>query len=180
MHIKPLLYALTGARISAAAIALGQSFSPEQNAQAQLSSVKGGSNMLTEAGGDNALVPARGVQARTLSGHQRQLLMAIVQSYADQFRKELSSQRIEEVRAHLDTTNFSWIGKDAVDGPIYYRIQSPVVLIEFDQQRAVSLAGDPNIPLKNHIHTIVRTPNGNDYGANLLQQHLQEHHGHRP
>jgi hypothetical protein len=106
--------------------------------------------------------------------------MAIVQSYADQFRKELSSQRIKEVRAHLETTRFSWIGQDGVNAPIYYRIQSPVVLIEFDQQRAVSLPGDPNTPLKSHIHTIVRTPNGNDYGADLLRQHLRDHHGDRP
>ena len=164
----------------AAGRALIQSLSPEQNAQAQLSSLKGGSNMLTEAGRDNAVVAAKGIQARNLSSRQRQLLMAIVQSYADQFRKELSSQRIKEVRAHLETTRFSWIGQDGLNAPIYYRIQSPVVLIEFDQQRAVSLPGDPNTPLKSHIHTIVRTPNGNDYGADLLRQHLRDHHGDRP
>lgn len=173
-----------GVRVMAAQEAAGraliQSLSPEQNAQAQLSPLKDGSNMLTEAGRDNAVVAARGIQARNLTSQQRDLLMAIVQSYADQFRKELSIQRIQEVRAHLETTRFSWIGKDGVEAPIYYRIQSPVVLIEFDQQRAVSLPGDPNTPLKTHIHTIVRTPNGNDYGADLLQQHLRDHHGHGP
>jgi hypothetical protein len=55
-----------------------------------------------------------------------------------------------------------------------------VVLIEFDQQRPLSLPGDPNIPLRTHVHTVVRTPNGNDYGADLLRQHLLEHHRSAP
>mgnify|MGYP001154557914 CR=1 FL=1 len=28
---------------------------------------------------------------------------------------------------------------------------------------------------RNHIHTVVRTPNGNDYGKDLLKQHLETH-----
>jgi hypothetical protein len=63
---------------------------------------------------------------------------------------------------------------------MYYRIHSPVVRIEFDQPRAVSLPGDPKIPLRTHVHTVVRTPNGNDYGADLLRQHLLEHHHSSP
>jgi hypothetical protein len=29
---------------------------------------------------------------------------------------------------------------------------------------------------RNHIHTIIRTPNGNDYGKDLLKRHLETHH----
>jgi Protein of unknown function (DUF3500) len=42
-------------------------------------------------------------------------------------------------------------------------------LIEFDHQRGVAL--DRRGPSRNHIHTVVRTPNGNDYGRDLLRQH---------
>jgi hypothetical protein len=64
----------------------------------------------------------------------------------------------------------------------YYRIQSPVILIEFDHQRPVALEG-PRVPGRNHIHSVVRTPNGNDYGKDLLRQHYEAHrndpaHGH--
>ncbi len=31
-------------------------------------------------------------------------------------------------------------------------------------------------PVKWHVHTVVRTPNGNDYGKDLLRQHLEAHH----
>jgi hypothetical protein len=30
---------------------------------------------------------------------------------------------------------------------------------------------DPSVPTVEHVHTIVRTPNGNDYGKDLLHQH---------
>ena len=71
-------------------------------------------------------------------------------------------------------------GPDAV---FYYRIQSPVILIEFDHQSPVALPG-PRVPGRAHVHTVVRTPNGNDYGKDLLRQHYEAHkndpaHGHR-
>jgi len=167
-------------REEAAGRALIQSLSPAQNRQAQLSANKQGSDILTEAYKDNAVVPPVGISAQQLSSRQRQLLLAIVKSYADQYRQELSAQRLREVEKHLDRTRFAWIGRNGVDAPMYYRIHSPVVLIEFDQKRAVSLPGDPKIPLRTHVHTVVRTPNGNDYGADLLRQHLLEHHHSSP
>lgn len=45
----------------------------------------------------------------------------------------------------------------------------PVVLVEFDHQRGIALASDQ--PSRTHIHTVIRTPNGNDYGRDLLRQH---------
>jgi hypothetical protein len=35
-------------------------------------------------------------------------------------------------------------------------------------------------PARFHVHTIVRTPNGNDYGIDLLRQHYAEAHRQRP
>ena len=33
---------------------------------------------------------------------------------------------------------------------------------------------DNDEPSRQHIHTVVRTPNGNDYGMDLLRQHRQQ------
>jgi hypothetical protein len=33
----------------------------------------------------------------------------------------------------------------------------------------------PGVPNVEHIHTSVRTPNGNDYGKDLLRQHYERH-----
>jgi hypothetical protein len=59
----------------------------------------------------------------------------------------------------------------------YYRIHSPVILIEFDHQVPVGLrhlSSTPNAPNPEHIHVVVRTPNGNDYGKDLLRQHYEQ------
>ena len=61
------------------------------------------------------------------------------------------------------------MGAVADDGPFYYRVHSPVVLIEFDHHPGVAF--DNVVPSRNHIHTLVRTPNGGDYGIDLLRQH---------
>ena len=82
--------------------------------------------------------------------------------------------KMEEVRRHLDRTWFAWIGETEPGSVFYYRIHSPVILIEFDHQVPAGLqqySKDPNAPNAQHIHVVVRTPNGNDYGKDLLRQH---------
>ncbi|MEX2531024.1 MAG: DUF3500 domain-containing protein [Gemmatimonadota bacterium] len=54
--------------------------------------------------------------------------------------------------------------------------------MEFDHQLPVGLDG-PRVPDRRHIHSVVRTPNANDYGKDLLRQHYEDHrddeaHGH--
>ena len=41
----------------------------------------------------------------------------------------------------------------------------------------------PAKPMRQHVHVVIRTPNGNDYGKDLLRQHYEQHkhdpsHGH--
>jgi hypothetical protein len=84
----------------------------------------------------------------------------------------------------LDDTYFAWIGDIGPDAVFYYRVQSPVILIEFDHQGPIALPGPRDVPTREHVHTVVRTPNGNDYGKDLLRQHYEAHrndpaHGHR-
>ena len=55
-----------------------------------------------------------------------------------------------------------------------------MILIEFDHQSPANLrhaAGQQSraSPNREHIHTVVRTPNGNDYGKDLLRQHYEQH-----
>ena len=81
---------------------------------------------------------------------------------------------MEEIERHLDETFFAFMGERTDDGVFYYRVHSPVVLIEFDHEAGVALANDE--PSRNHIHAVVRTPNGNDYGGDLLRQHYERSH----
>jgi hypothetical protein len=84
---------------------------------------------------------------------------------------------MDEVRRHIADTHFAWIGGTTPSSVYYYRIHSPVILIELDHQTPVALPGE-RLPNRNHIHTVVRTPNGNDYGKDLLRQHLEQHRDH--
>ena len=84
--------------------------------------------------------------------------------------------RLAEVSEHLDSTYFAWIGGSDADSVFYYRIHSPVILIEFDHQGPIGTNEvGVNGASRNHIHTVVRTPNGNDYGKDLLRQHIKNH-----
>jgi hypothetical protein len=75
---------------------------------------------------------------------------------------------MRRIRQRLDETFFSWIGGFGDEDPFYYRIQSPIIIVEFDHHRGVWLLNKE--PAKYHIHTLIRTPNGNDYGRELLRQ----------
>ena len=119
--------------------------------------------------GDNAVVAYAGVCAADLTGIQRRCLRALVAAYVGWTCEGHSGVKMSEVDQHLDETYFAWMGAVADDGPFYYRVHSPVVLIEFDHHPGVAF--DNVVPSRNHIHTIIRTPNGGDYGLDLLRQH---------
>jgi hypothetical protein len=74
-----------------------------------------------------------------------------------------------EADEHLDETYFAWMGATGDDGPFYHRVHSPVLLIESDHHPGVAF--DNPAPSAHHIHTVMRTPNGGDYGQDLLRQH---------
>ena len=46
-----------------------------------------------------------------------------------------------------------------------------MLIIEFDHHAGVFLGNAE--PEKFHVHTLVRTPNGNDYGMALVRQHCE-------
>jgi hypothetical protein len=83
-----------------------------------------------------------------------------------------------EVKRHLRQTHFAWMGGVEEDSVFYYRVHSPVVIVEFDHQRGQAFPQYEK-PYRDHIHVVVRTPNGNDYGKDLLRQHYEQspHHG---
>jgi hypothetical protein len=85
--------------------------------------------------------------------------------------------KMAEVKRHLNDTYFCWMGGGSDDGVFYYRVQSPVIIVEFDHQRGIAFR-ERTKAHKDHIHVLVRTPNGNDYGKDLLRLHYQQgHHG---
>ena len=158
-----------------AGLALRRSLNEEQRRRAVLRPEKDGNDNLTEAFRDNVVLDYAGIPATALDAGQRAALLELIALHTGNVADGHARVKLEEVRAHLDRTHFAWIGGDRDDSVFYYRIHSPVVLIEFDHQRPANLrhlAADPRQPSREHIHVVVRTPNGNDYGKDLLRQHL--------
>jgi hypothetical protein len=135
--------------------------------------------MVAGAFHDNARIDYAGVCGSDLSDAQRRLLLSLVGVYVGWTRDGHAGVKIHEVEKHLDETWFAWMGATGDEGPYYYRVHSPVVLIEYDHHPGVVF--DNDAPSPNHIHTVVRAPNGGDYGVDLLRQHHERYdhaHGH--
>jgi len=156
------------------ALAFVNGLNDAQRAAAILSSEKTTNNNHAELFSDNAVVPYQGLRLTELNSEQRDAAIALIALYVNNITADHAAVKMSEVLKHWDDTYFAWIGPTDADAVFYYRIQSPVIMIEFDHQTPVALDG-PNLPSRNHIHTVVRTPNGNDYGKDLLRQHLAQH-----
>jgi hypothetical protein len=123
---------------------------------------------------DNRIVPYEGLPGIELTADQRCHLLALITRYVAPLPSGPLQQRMAEIERHLAATHFCWIGGTDDAAAFYYRIQSPAVFIEFDHHAGVFLTNAE--PAKFHVHTIVRTPNGNDYGIDLLRQHYDKAH----
>jgi hypothetical protein len=158
-------------------LALINALPEPQRAKAILNSQKTGGANLTEAFRDNVVLDYQGVRASELSAAHRRQLTDLLALHVGNLDDGHARVKMEEVQRHLDRTTFAWIGETKPDSVFYYRIHSPVILIEFDHQSPVGLRtpGGSNLPNREHIHVVVRTPNGNDYGKDLLRQHYQQH-----
>jgi len=149
-----------------------------QQKKAVLNFSKTGNNNLTEAFKDNVVIDYAGLRTNELTGPTRQRFRDLIHVYVSNMDQGHARVKMDEVDRHLDNTWFTWIGGTQADSVFYYRVQSPVILIEFDHQRPANLrqfAADPSKPVRSHIHCVVRTPNGNDYGKDLLRQHYLAH-----
>jgi hypothetical protein len=122
---------------------------------------------------DNRVIPYEGVLATEMTAPQRDSLVELASLFVDYLPPGPLAARLSQIEQYLDDTHFCWIGRYGDDDPFYFRIQSPVVLIEFDHHSGVFLTNLE--PAKCHIHTIVRAPNGNDYGKALLEQFAAFH-----
>ncbi|WP_105566973.1 DUF3500 domain-containing protein [Microbacterium halophytorum] len=116
---------------------------------------------------DNRVIGYEGVRVAELSARAQELVWGLVADFVSILPEGPARLRMAEIRAQLGDTWFSWIGGTGPDEPYYCRVQSPVVIVELDHHCGVFLMNDTPQPF--HIHTVMRTPNGNDYGRELVR-----------
>jgi hypothetical protein len=121
---------------------------------------------------DNRITPYEGVPGTALTRQQRDLVLRMTDSFIAYLPDGPRAARLRQAEQHLDRTWWSWIGGYGDADPFYYRIQSPVLMLEFDNHTGVWLTNTE--PATYHVHTVVRTPNAGDYGKDLLRQHYEQ------
>ncbi len=107
----------------------------------------------------------KGLPASELAAGQRDLLRALLATYLGRVPDGLSPQADYQDDAALDAVHLAWAGPTGPGQPLYYRLQGPRLLIEYDntQRRA------------NHAHSVWRDPEA-DFGYDVLGAHLAAHH----
>ncbi|KQX67654.1 DUF3500 domain-containing protein [Streptomyces sp. Root1310] len=167
-----------------AGLAFINSLSAAQQAVAVESSTKSNESMKAGAFSDNAVQAYTGIRGDALTAAQRTRLLGIVQAFTGRAKADVAKVTLAEVRKHLDDTYVTWAGGTGDDDAFYVRVHSPVVWIEVDCQAPGPLAGaygatQGSGATQKHVHSVVRTPNGNDYGKELLRQHYLTSPHHR-
>ncbi|ORY10728.1 hypothetical protein BCR34DRAFT_485242 [Clohesyomyces aquaticus] len=165
---------------------LMQSLTPEQQQKAQIykllkdPGMKQTGDLLTDrwnkddqrhlcgAFRDNRIVPYEGLLVSTFTSSQKSLILAVAEEFLLYLPDASRKLRLEQIESYFDETYWSWIGGYGDEDPFYYRIQSPVLVCEFDHHSGVFLANEE--PKKFHTHTIVRTPNAGDYGQAIRDE----------
>ncbi|KAJ9610112.1 hypothetical protein H2204_015466 [Knufia peltigerae] len=114
---------------------------------------------------DNRVVPYEGITVSSMTADQRDLVKGILNQYLLYLPRRAREMKLSQIAENYGETYFCWIGGFTDSDPFYFRIQSPVILVEFDHHSGVFLNNEH--PAKFHIHTLLRTPNGGDYGMAL-------------
>jgi hypothetical protein len=107
----------------------------------------------------------KGLAARDLDRGQRNLLRTLLATYLARVPDALSPQADYAGDAALDGVHFAWAGPTGPGQPLYYRLQGPRLLIEYDNTQRNA----------NHAHSVWRDPAA-DFGYDVLGAHLAEHH----
>ncbi|TVY36258.1 hypothetical protein LSUB1_G005117 [Lachnellula subtilissima] len=112
---------------------------------------------------DNRIVPYEGILVSELTPVAQKLVLDIVEQFLLYLPDGARKLRLEQVEGFFGETYFSWIGGFGASDAFYYRVQSPVVVAEFDHHSGVFLSNQE--PGKFHTHTVLRMPNRGDYGC---------------
>lgn len=106
-----------------------------------------------------------GLSMDRMTAAQREILWSLIQTYVRNYRSELAEVDLRRIlEAGPDRIHFAWAGGFEPGEPHYYRVQGPTFILEYDNVQNNA----------NHIHTVWRD-SANDFGADLLRQHYENH-----
>ncbi len=110
-----------------------------------------------------------GISFTEMNKVQQQKLVKLISFYVDRYPFGFANEFMEKIeKAGLDKLTFAWMGAKQAklgNGGHYYRIQNPVLFLEYDNTQNNA----------NHVHTVIRDLT-NDFGEDMLRKHYAEEH----
>lgn len=111
------------------------------------------------------LEPA-GLSYTAMNAAQKTMFERLLKVYVDNYELGFSRTLMQKItKAGLENLSFAWAGEINPGVGEYYRIQGPMLLIEYDNTQNNG----------NHVHTVVRDLT-NDFAEDILKEHYQTHH----
>ena len=145
--------------------ALLMALDPTQRTAATIAAIAPNDIVTRTAAKVDPLSPA-GLAASAMTPQQRDMLMAVIDTYTSSMAPDIAAARLAELRAAgLDKIAFAWAGESERGKKHYYRVQGPTFLIEYDNTQNDG----------NHVHSVWRDFHG-DFGRDLLREHVQGVH----
>lgn len=112
------------------------------------------------------LVEPLGLTYREMDAAQQKIFLRLLDVYVRNYQFDFSNRLMEKIiKAGIENLSFAWAGGLTAGSGNYYRIQGPMLLIEYDNTQNNA----------NHVHTAVRDLT-NDFAEDILREHyLKEH-----
>ena len=144
---------------------LVNSLDPAQLKMAVVSS-KAPSEIITGNARKAELQEEKGLAYSEMNESQRRLFLQLLNVYVKNYQLGFSKRLMDKIeKAGIEHLTFAWAGSLQPGAGHYYRIQGPMLLIEFDNTQNNA----------NHIHTVVRDLT-NDFAEDILREHYQKEH----
>ncbi|MEX1239375.1 MAG: DUF3500 domain-containing protein [Cyclobacteriaceae bacterium] len=108
----------------------------------------------------------KGLDYTDMSDPQKKLLMQLLNVYVKNYQLGFSKRLMDKIaKAGIENLSFAWAGSLQPGAGHYYRIQGPMLLIEYDNTQNNA----------NHVHTVVRDLTS-DFAEDILREHYQKDH----
>jgi hypothetical protein len=108
----------------------------------------------------------KGLGYTDMTDPQKKLLMQLLNVYVKNYQLGFSKRLMDKVaKAGIENLSFAWAGSLQPGAGHYYRIQGPMLLIEYDNTQNNA----------NHVHTVVRDLTS-DFAEDILREHYQKDH----
>jgi hypothetical protein len=112
------------------------------------------------------LLEPKGILYKDMNADQQKAFIKLLNVFVKNYELGFSSKLWDKIqKAGVYNLSFAWAGSTTPGSGTYYRIQGPMLQIEYDNTQTQA----------NHVHTAVRDLT-NDFAGDVLKEHYKKEH----